>query len=173
MPVFDGLFPEPHNQSIQELLFTCAHWHGLAKLRMHTEKTLEILEETTVNLGALFRLFTTTICPAYTTRELAREAEARKRRESKNLPQGQAPADSTASITRRQKDFNMATYKYHSLSDYANTIRRYGTCDSYSTELVRNTQLLVHRVYLRRIVRANWNIVHQRQGMLGQTASNI
>ena len=35
------------------------------------------------------------------------------------------------------KTLNLNTYKFHSLGDYTNTIRRYGTTNSYSTELVR------------------------------------
>ena len=38
------------------------------------------------------------------------------------------------STTRRAKTLNLNTYKHHVLGDYANTIRRYGTTDSYSTE---------------------------------------
>ena len=34
------------------------------------------------------------------------------------------------------KGFNLNTYKLHSLGDYVETIRRYGTTDSYSTQLV-------------------------------------
>ena len=37
---------------------------------------------------------------------------------------------------RWRKMLNIDTYKYHSLGDYAATIRRIGTTDSYSTELV-------------------------------------
>jgi len=37
---------------------------------------------------------------------------------------------------RRPKKFNLQTYKYHSLGDYPDTIRQYGTSDSYSTEPV-------------------------------------
>ena len=38
---------------------------------------------------------------------------------------------------KRLKAFNLNTYKFHALGDYTATIRRYGTTDSYSTELVR------------------------------------
>lgn len=31
---------------------------------------------------------------------------------------------------------NLNTYKVHALGDYVETIRRYGTCDSYTTETV-------------------------------------
>jgi hypothetical protein len=37
---------------------------------------------------------------------------------------------------RRKKTFNLNTYKAHALRDYVETIRRYGTTDSYSTEPV-------------------------------------
>jgi hypothetical protein len=36
----------------------------------------------------------------------------------------------------RIKKFTLNTYKYHACGDYPNTIRRYGTTDSYSTEIV-------------------------------------
>lgn len=36
------------------LLFTCAHWHALAKLRMHTDDTLKLLDSLTVRIGAEF-----------------------------------------------------------------------------------------------------------------------
>jgi hypothetical protein len=81
--VFDGLLPEPHNSAILDLLFIMAHWHGLAKLRMHHDLTLDIMESVTASLGNSFRLFSNVICPAFTTRELRREANARLRRASK------------------------------------------------------------------------------------------
>jgi hypothetical protein len=188
IPVFEGLLPEPHNGKIMRLLFTCAHWHGLAKLRMHTDDTLKILDETTVHIGVEFRAFTNKTCPAFKTRELHRESEARKRRQMKRTQTREEPANAseplvdvpgpspaatstttqtrkepanvnasqplldvpgsslaTTSTTtrseengRRRKMFNLRTYKYHSLGDYANTIRRFGTSDSFSTEPVSN-----------------------------------
>ena len=83
IPVFEGLLPEPHNSSILRLLFICAHWHGLAKLRMHTDHTLKILEETTTSIGTAFRKFTDKTCPAFNTRELKREEAAHDRRSQK------------------------------------------------------------------------------------------
>jgi hypothetical protein len=81
--VFDGLLPEPHNGAILRLLFICAHWHGLAKLRMHTDDSLTIFEDLTVHIGAEFRKFNNRTCPAFDTRELPRETNARNRRELK------------------------------------------------------------------------------------------
>jgi hypothetical protein len=130
-----------------------AHWHGLAKLRMHSDLTLEIMDEVTSALGQQFREFKATVCAAYQTRELHKEVEARARRHAKkagkqtagrkgkescNLAkQAQAPeAVRSTQNVHRTKVFNFQTYKFHALGDYVSTIRRYGTSDSYSTEPV-------------------------------------
>lgn len=39
-------------------------------------------------------------------------------------------------VVRRRKGISLHTYKHHALGDYVDTIRRYGTTDSYSTETV-------------------------------------
>jgi len=41
-----------------------------------------------------------------------------------------------ATDSRRIKTLNLETFKYHALGDISATIRRYGTTDSYSTQLV-------------------------------------
>lgn len=113
----------------------CTHWHGLGKLQMHTDHTLKIFDQVTVSLGEHFRAFAHKICPAFDTYELLRETKAR---ECGKLTKSDAASAKTKPSTtaRQQKAFNLSTYKYHSLGDYAATIRRVGTCDSYSTELV-------------------------------------
>jgi hypothetical protein len=169
--VFDGLLPEPHNSDILRLLFVCAHWHGLAKLRMHTDHTLDILDETTVRIGAEFRAFVRKTCPAFDTRELNREVEARQRRKKKQA-QKQAQSKDTASSRSvavdgsnakrpRKKKFSLQTYKYHSVGDYANTIRRFGTTDSYSTEPVSVFGYL-RFVMVMNSYRVSLSTVHQR-----------
>jgi hypothetical protein len=137
--VFDGLLPEPHNGIVMRLLFTCVHWHSLAKLRMHTDITLDIMDDVTTSLGKAFREFQTKVCPAYQTYELPREEAARYRRKSKKATQGEnssaqsnPPAKPKARVKR---ELNIQTYKFHSLGDYVETIRRYGTTDSYTTEV--------------------------------------
>jgi hypothetical protein len=114
----------------------------LAKLRLHIDYTLEILDEVTRQIGVEFRAFTAKTCPAFNTRELQRESDARRRRQlekggrksSKASTAGTHPASES-----KQKVFSINTYKYHSLGDYANTIRKFGTSDSYSTEPVRSS----------------------------------
>lgn len=146
IPVFDGLLPEPHNTAVLQLLSVCAEWHGLAKLRMHTDHTLELFRQTTVTLGQKFRAFVKDTCSAFNTRELQREADARARRQAKN------GTTAGTNSTRRPRTFNLQTYKFHALGDYEATIRRYGTTDSYSTEIVSVPRFISHLIImLRRI----------------------
>ncbi|KAG6912852.1 hypothetical protein DXG01_011578, partial [Tephrocybe rancida] len=145
-----------------DVLFVCATWHGLAKLRLHTDATLELLDEITVSLGETLRHFVKTTCSKFNTRELPREAAARsrqaasaqkgKKRKSVGTPAAATAhmATSTAAATtRRPKTLNLNTYKFHSLGDVPATIRRYGTTDSYSTELAK------HRTVKARYQRTN------------------
>ncbi|TDL14712.1 hypothetical protein BD410DRAFT_696303, partial [Rickenella mellea] len=131
IPVFDGLLPEPHNSCVLRLLFDLAYWHGLAKLRLQTDRTLEILSEATMSIGDSYRRFEQETCAAFETRELKREHAARQRREAKQAAvYGVAPK----SDSRKRKQFNMCTYTMHALGDYMETIRRFGTTDSYTTQ---------------------------------------
>jgi hypothetical protein len=137
--VFDGLLPEPHNSYVLKLLFELAHWHGLAKLRMHTDRTLDILSCVTTSLGHSLRTFEEKTCAAFETRELERERAARQRRQEKSATNGMSESKRTTapnSKARKQKGLNLMTYKYHALGDYVDTIRRFGTTDSYSTQSV-------------------------------------
>jgi hypothetical protein len=138
------------------LLFICAHWHGLAKLRMHTDLTLKIFDDETVCIGAELRKFNDTTCPAFATQELLRETKARKRRQTKKAKATSTPLAPTSTGFAAQleaegplpKTFNLQTYKLHSLGDYPDTIRTFGTTDSYSTELVRVLTTLVFSYWL-------------------------
>jgi hypothetical protein len=66
--------------AVLELLFTMAHWNGLAKLRMHSDLTLDIMDQATSAVGDQFRAFKANVCSAYDTRELRHEVEVRCRR---------------------------------------------------------------------------------------------
>ena len=130
IPVFERLLPEPHNNRVMKLLFQVAEWHGLAKLRMHTEATLVRLEKVTTDLGHLMRVFQDKTCSKFNTTELAREVEARNRHNARKKSKT-APNQS-----RKVKTLNLLTYKFHALGDYVRTIRMFGTTDSFSTQLV-------------------------------------
>lgn len=60
-----------------------AHWHALAKLRLHTDLTLGILDQYTTLLGKFLRDFHSKTSSAFDTKELPREADARERRKTK------------------------------------------------------------------------------------------
>ena len=143
IPVFEGLLPEPYNSRILKLLFHFAYWHRLAKLRMHSDMTLEILDRQTAVLGDHLRKFQKDTCPAFSTRELRREAAARQHRQGKKgvsaCKSSEPPKHRIHHKSRQSKTFSLKTYKLHALGDYVETIRRWGTTDSYSTEVVRGT----------------------------------
>ncbi len=63
-----------------DLLFVMAHWHAMAKLRQHTELSLDILDSLTTQLGQSLRNFEEITCSVYSTGELKREQKARPRK---------------------------------------------------------------------------------------------
>ncbi len=67
-----------------KLLYRTAEWHGLAKLRMHTESSLALLESLTTEFGLLIQNFQELTCLQYALVELPREVSARQRRELNN-----------------------------------------------------------------------------------------
>lgn len=143
MPVFEGLLPDKHDKIVQDLLYTLAMWHGLAKLRLHTDPTLNYLSIVTKNLGHLLRRFSKYVCGDYATTELPRETAARGRRKAAAAAKGKGKGKAADGNTpnKKSKLFNLATFKLHSLADYVYMIRRFGTSDSYSTQTVRFFQL--------------------------------
>ena len=107
------------------LLYMCAQWHALAKLRLHNDFTVDFLEYTTTLLGAQMRQFSQEVCSMVPTQESTKEADARARKEGKK------------SSPKKLAKLAVFTIKWHFLGDYVSTIRWFGTCDSYSTETVR------------------------------------
>lgn len=111
------------------LLYRLAEWHALAKLRMHTDATLGTMDAATIQLGLQTREFRAKTCVLFKTRELAKES--RKRVHKKSSTAIQKPAR-----PQKKKNLNLFTYKYHALGDYVNSIRMFGSTDSYSTQIV-------------------------------------
>jgi hypothetical protein len=64
---------------VLHLLFVLSHWHGLAKLCLHTDKTLDIFERVMKDLGNRIHSFVSDTCPRFGTKELPHEAEAQRR----------------------------------------------------------------------------------------------
>ena len=121
IPVFEGLLPEPFNGMLLRLLYKTAEWHALAKLRLHTDSTLNLLEAGTKEFGRLMRQFRDKTSAEYNTVELPHGPDARNAR---------------SRSSKKKKELNLNTYKFHALADYVTTIQLFGTTDSYSTLLV-------------------------------------
>ncbi|KAI0308698.1 hypothetical protein OF83DRAFT_1191943, partial [Amylostereum chailletii] len=86
IPVFEGLLPNTaNNHCLLQLLFIAAHWHGLAKLRLHTDETVKILQAIKKALSRALRDFKKNVCDKYATTELTREYESRLRCEAKKV----------------------------------------------------------------------------------------
>ena len=201
IPSFEGLLPSPHNEIILDLLFHLAAWHGLAKLRQHTDRTLKLLQEATRSLGAQLRHFRRTTCAMYETRDTPTEAARGRRRAALSLA-GPSRVQSSAQLrqtsrkgkeragdnrtleimeqaadrepsktTTKKKEFNMNTFKTHSLDHYVATIRRLGTTDSYSTETVSEHHLFINP-FINANFRVNVSISVQKNTTREQTKSN-
>jgi hypothetical protein len=141
--VFEGLFPPDHDATVQHLLYQFAQWHALAKLRMHSESTITFLEATFKKLSRKLRKFRDYTCAAFDTVELPREKVARQRRAAQHSENGNTSQESSGV---RVKKFNLLTYKFHAMGDYAWTIRLFGTTDSFTTQIV--CMLCLPAVYL-------------------------
>ncbi len=149
IPVFEGLFPEPHNKIVLDLLFSLSTWHSLAKLRLHTDATLDLLDSATQLLGNQLRMFKARTCAFYRTRELPSEMRKRQRKaieKSKVIViDVSVPTTGLVDVGSRQipkqKEFNINTFKVHALGHYTDSIRQYGTTDSYSTQPVERSDI--------------------------------
>jgi hypothetical protein len=108
---------------------------------MHSETTLSVLDETFKMLSRQLRKFRDFTCSAFTAVELPKEKAARERkavREGSGLNSGDAGTGS-----RKAKKFNLYTYKFHAMGDYVRSIRLFGTTDSFTTQIVRESEFLL------------------------------
>ena len=136
--------PQKHDKIIRKLLFELATWHALAKLRLHTESTLNALENSATRLGSLLQKFKTDVCSAYATRNLPSEEAARGRRQAAKAQKaggGAQPPTKTSAKVSKFRNFNMETYKLHGFPDYPSSIRAYGVTENTST---KNVSYLCH-----------------------------
>lgn len=124
------------------LLYRTAEWHAFAKLRLHTESTLQHLDRLTMELGQLMRKFRDTTQSAFATFELPKETGARKRCQKSS--KGKEKVAAGNSSRKKPKSLNLFTYKWHALGDYVRAIRLFGGTDGFSTQVVSN----FFRVYL-------------------------
>lgn len=133
IPVFEGLLPTPHDAIVQTLLFRFAEWHSYTKMRLHTELTLDSMSRVFTSLTQQLRKFRHRVCEHYTTVELPRERASRHRQEARN----ESRTTDAPSSSPKRRSFNMKTYKFHALGDYIQSIKFFGTTDSFTTQIVR------------------------------------
>ena len=88
MSVFKGLLPPKHKEIVQTLIFQLAEWQALAKLRLHMDDTLALLDQALQRLGAQVRRFWRVTCAAFETKELSQESAQRQRRELAKMQSG-------------------------------------------------------------------------------------
>lgn len=131
MPAIEDLFPMVDEPIIQDMLFELAVWHALAKLRLHTDVTLDIFRASTRHMYEATKTFATVTCPRHETRESVQQAQARVRREQAQNPNAQPDS------RRRQLKYNVInTYKYHSLGDFPDYVAGHGPTDNWTTQVV-------------------------------------
>ncbi|KAJ3919458.1 hypothetical protein F5877DRAFT_40143, partial [Lentinula edodes] len=149
IPVFEGLLEEADNRVLMKLLYRTAEWHALAKLRLHTDHTLDYMETRTQDWGKLMREFRD-LSEKFDTQETDREATARYKRsveKAKKSSGTQTSASSATTGTRRKKGLNLFTYKWHAMMDYVWFIRWFGPSDIYSTQLGELAHRVVKKLY--------------------------
>ncbi len=96
-----------------KLLYRTSEWHGLAKLRMHTETSLALLESLTTEFGLLIQNFQEMTCSQFATTEPPREGAAQQRCE---------PNNDAARPSR--SDVNQTAILAHPASESSQTSRR-------------------------------------------------
>ena len=145
--MFEGLLPKKEDRIVRKLLFELATWHGLAKLRLHTETTVTDLENSATCLGHLLRKFKSDVYSVYATRDLPSEEAAHGwRKAAKEAKVGKKPETPAASTGKKKKPklrgFTMETYKLHGLPDYPAAIRAHGVTENTSTKNVRHLRFI-------------------------------
>ena len=116
-----------------DLLFELTIWHGLSKLRLHTESTVQALESSTTRLGIVLRKFQSMTCTEFVTHNLPSEEAARgcwKAAKAKLQPTAQKSKSKGKEPESKGKkkvsstlwDFGLSNYKTHVLPDYVRTI---------------------------------------------------
>ena len=78
IPAFEDLLGDSHNKHLLKLLYWTVEWHGFAKLRLHTQATLDHLELLTKEYSHLMRNFCNLTCSQFETKELQWEVNAQK-----------------------------------------------------------------------------------------------
>lgn len=132
MPIFEGLFPAPHEKIVQDVLYLAATLHAYCKLRLHTDATVTSQYKILVRFGNAMRKFKAA-CDTLLSTETDQEYHKRMNRQVRQKTFQEGGPDRR---TKLEKVFSLNTVKFHDLGDYILTILRLGTTDSYTTAIV-------------------------------------
>lgn len=132
-----------------DLLYCFSEFYCLMKSHIHTEDTVKRFEIVTSDLGKHLRYFQQKICLHYKTKELPKEARARRRQKdtlaaatttvaaSASLPQASAlSAPLPTQPAPKSKTFSLSNVKLHMLADMATFIPQHGALVGCSTQTV-------------------------------------
>jgi len=118
-----------------------SEWHALAKLRMHTEGSLELMEEHTKELGELLRQFRRFTCSQFCTVELPREAAARMRQKTQKNTSAETNAPQVARSTDNQNNSQVSTP-----NDQTSTSKSPDVISIFGPEIDIKTHLHEHKL---------------------------
>lgn len=129
------------------------------------------MDDVTTSLGEVLRHFRDHTCPKFNTKELPRETKAHQRKKAANAAAANAQVTPTGAL---KKSYNMETYKGHSAGDIADHIRRLGTTESYSSQVVHYFPFIRgYQNFADKIFRVNYSITHQRVDIHGQITNSL
>ncbi|KAJ7460375.1 hypothetical protein B0H11DRAFT_1736723 [Mycena galericulata] len=124
IPCVEGLLPEPFNSRLMTMLFRLSEWNAFAKMRIHTDTTLDLFQTSTTVVGRELRSFAGTTQAKYKTVELPGESAARARRGArKKATAGQPPGPPAPPTVSKGKFLNLLTYKFHVYASQKQTDR--------------------------------------------------
>lgn len=133
--VFEGMLHTwKENTLLRTLLFDLAMWHAYAKLRLHTDTTLNNFRMLTSTLGDSVCTFIKDVCSQYNTSKLPHKMAACSRRESVLAMRSHTSGTFQRKLSSVQKKLNLLTYKFHTLGDYPDLIARFGITDNANTQ---------------------------------------
>ena len=161
--MFLGILPEPFNSAIATLLYRVCTCHALAKLRMHTDASVDHLQRSIAAFASELRKAEK--CLRNIQQVGTRKSKTSYRIGQSNIKGKRKHNSSHATVTGPDKtltnpppSLNRNTVKLHSIGDYPRSILRYGSVDSYSTFLVNLLPHIPRVIILTLFNRANLNI---------------
>jgi hypothetical protein len=119
--------------------YILSYWHSLAKLHLHSETTLKVLDNVTSLLARALHYFKEVACPCFNTVKTKCAYNVRCRAADRRMSRQQANAkllSGAGAGGKWHKTFNLLMSKLHALRHYVENIKVLCTTDSYSTQIM-------------------------------------